>query len=282
MAAAFKDLGKTYNDLLTKDYKVGKNTVELKKKYAGVTFTPTANKAGSKPIDGSLKAEYTVAKGMKTECTLDSAGVFKGTFEAADVIAKGMTCKVDGGMPKLGEFSSCALETVYKTGPYRCQANCDLFKGDVVLNASAKVMKDLGIGAECGYSTKKSALTKYAAACQYVQPDFTVSMKLAEVLAKPGMNFTGGVFYKASGDLSVGCELAKAASKSAVDLALGCQYKYSKDTTVKAKADSDGKLCCSVKQTVSPMTLLTLAAELDTTDLQAGKHKFGMIVNITP
>ena len=39
-------------------------------------------------------------------------------------------------------------------------------------------MTGMSVGAECAYSTTKSALVKYAAACQYVQPDFTVSMKL--------------------------------------------------------------------------------------------------------
>ena len=47
------------------------------------------------------------------------------------------------------------------------------------LAASASgTMTGMSVGAECAYSTSKSALVKYAAACQYVQPDFTVSMKL--------------------------------------------------------------------------------------------------------
>ena len=50
------------------------------------------------------------------------------------------------------------------------------------------------LGAECGYSTTKSALSKYTAACQYVQPDFTVSAKLAEVMKTPGTVFSGAYY----------------------------------------------------------------------------------------
>ena len=91
------------------------------------------------------------------------------------------------------------------------------------------------LGAECGYSTTKSALSKYAAACQYVQPDFTVSAKMAEVMKTPGSVFSGAYYHKVSSEMQVGAEIKKAASKSDVDLAFGCLYKLDKSTTVKGK-----------------------------------------------
>jgi voltage-dependent anion channel protein 2 len=284
MVVAFKDIGKAANDLLTKDFKTGKNTVELKTKTPnGITFTPSATKSGDK-LDGSLKTVYSISKGMDTEFNLSTSGVLKCTFEAADAIAKGMSMKVEGETPapgKGGLLSSGLSEVVYKTGPFRCQASYDFYKGDAIANASG-TFAALTVGAECGYSTSKSALSKYAAACQYVQPDFTVSAKLAEAMSKPGKNFSGAYYHKVSGDMQVGAELSKAASKSDVDLAFGCQYKLDKDTTVKGKVDSDGKLLASFKQKLSPLTLLTLAAEIDTVNLNDGKHKFGMVMNLTP
>ena len=91
------------------------------------------------------------------------------------------------------------------------------------------------LGAECGYSTTKSALSKYTAACQYVQPDFTVSAKLAEVMKTPGTVFSGAYYHKVSSEMQVGAEIKKAATKSDVDLAFGCLYKLDKNTTVKGK-----------------------------------------------
>jgi voltage-dependent anion channel protein 2 len=284
MPVAFKDIGKSCSDLLTKDYKVGKNTVELKSKTPnGITFTPSSTKS-DKGLDGSLAAKYSIAKGMDTELTLNTAGVFKCTFEAAKVIA-GMNVKVEGETAapgKPGMLSSGMTEVDYTTGPLKCKASYDFYKGDVIASASG-TFTGITVGAECGYSTTKSALSKYAAACQYVQPDFTVSAKLSEVLAKSGsQTFSGAYYHKVSGDMQVGAELSKVASKSDVDLAFGCLYKLDKTTTVKGKVDSDGKLLASFKQQLSPLTLITLAAEIDTVNLNEGKHKFGMVMNLTP
>lgn len=82
--------------------------------------------------------------------------------------------------------------------------------------------------------------------------------------------------------MQVGAEIKKAATKSDVDLAFGCTYKLDKSTTVKGKVDSDGKLFASFKQQLSPLTLLTLVSEVETVNLNEGKHKFGMALSLTP
>ena len=46
--------------------------------------------------------------------------------------------------------------------------------------------------------------------------------------------------------------------------------------------DSDGKLFASFKQQLTPLTLLTLVSEVDTVNLNEGKHKFGMAMSLTP
>jgi voltage-dependent anion channel protein 2 len=279
---AFKDIGKACNDLLTKDYTVGKNTVELKSKTpTGITFTPKATK-GSK-LDGSLAAEYIIGGGMKTEVTLLTSGVIKGMFEAANVLAKGLTVKAECETPapsKGGILSSAVCDADYKTGPFNCKGTYNLYKGDLSA-CTTYTFSGLTVGAECGL-TSKMALGKYGASCQYVQPDFTVSAKIAEVIAKPGQTFTGTYYHKVSGEMQVGAELKKSPGKSDIDLAFGCMYKLDKTTTVKGKVDSEGKLLASFKQQLSPLTLLTLAAEIDTTNLNEGKHKFGMSMNLTP
>ena len=48
------------------------------------------------------------------------------------------------------------------------------------------------------------------------------------------------------------------------------------------QVDSDGKLFASFKQQLSPLTLLTLASEVETVNLNEGKHKFGMALSLTP
>ena len=48
------------------------------------------------------------------------------------------------------------------------------------------------------------------------------------------------------------------------------------------QVDSEGKLFASFKQQLSPLTLLTLASEVETVNLNEGKHKFGMALSLTP
>merc|ERR1712160_225037 len=100
--------------------------------------------------------------------------------------------------------------------------------------------------------------------------------KMAEVMKTPGSVFSGAYYHKVSAEMQVGAEIKKAASKSDVDLAFGCLYKLDKTTTVKGKVDSDGKLFASFKQQLS------LVSEVDTVNLNEGKHKFGMAMSLTP
>jgi voltage-dependent anion channel protein 2 len=282
---AFKDIGKTCKDLLTKDYDVGKNTVELESKTPnGIKFTPKATKSGD-ALDGTLAAKYVIGAGMETEVSLLTSTVVKGMFKAPDVLAKGLTIETNCETPAPGDqkgglLSKGSLDFDYKTGPFNCKAAYDFFKSDLTACATG-TFSGLTAGAECGFNTAKSVLTKYTAACQYVQPDFTVVAKILAPKAA-ALDFTGSYYHKVSGEMQVGADITKKASKSDVDLGFGCLYKLDKTTTVKGKVDSDGKLLASFKQQLSPLTLLTLAAQIDTVDLNSGKHKFGMALKLTP
>ena len=41
-------------------------------------------------------------------------------------------------------------------------------------------------------------------------------------------------------------------------------------------------MCTSYKQKISSLTTMTLAAQVDTVNLADNKHKFGLVLNITP
>ena len=96
-------------------------------------FTPKATKNDTK-LDGNLAAKYVIGGGMETEVTLATSGVLKGTFEAANVIAKGLVVKMECETPapgKSGLLSSGLTDVNYKTGPFDCKASYDFYKGDL-------------------------------------------------------------------------------------------------------------------------------------------------------
>eukprot|EP00962_Isochrysis_galbana_P022443 scaffold6711_cov118-Isochrysis_galbana.AAC.31 len=66
------------------------------------------------------------------------------------------------------------------------------------------MIKAFTFGASADYSVAKSALSKYAAACQYVSPEFIVATNLSEAIGKPdGMVYTGSYYHKVTPKMQV-------------------------------------------------------------------------------
>lgn len=278
----FKDLGKTCSDLLSKDFTVGKHICEVKTKTAnGVTFTPKATNAGGK-FDASLAAKYMFPGKVSGEGKIDTAGVLSTTVETAR-FAKGLTLTLDTSTPTSGTalFSSAKATADYKQEAFAAKATYEYYKQAASAAVSA-VYGSFTMGCSADYSVAKSSLAKCAAACQFVQPDFTLCATLSDSPGKPGSTvYAGSYFHKISSAMQVGGELTKTSSDTG--FAFGCLYKLDKSTSVKGKVNTDGILSASYKQAISPMTTLTLAAAVDTVDLAASsKHKVGMELKIAP
>jgi len=283
-ATAFKDIGKACSDLLTKDFGVGKNTVEVKTKTSnGVTFTPKATKSDS-GIAGSLAAKYGFAGGMTAEATLNTSGVLSSSLETTG-LAKGLVVTLDCESASKGSalLASGKATADYKTDMFTCKASYDYYKG-AASAALSGVFAGLVGGGSADYSVTKSALSSYAFAGQYAMGDFTVAAKLSENVSKSdGQVYECSYTQKVSPAMQVGTSLTKAAKKDSVGLAFGCIYKMDKETTVKGKVDANGIVSCSYKQVISPITTMTLAATVDTGKLtESSKHKVGFALNVTP
>lgn len=278
---AFKDIGKACSDLLTKDYKVGKTTVELKTKTPnGITFTPTGTKSGDK-FDGDVSAKYAFGGGVECEAKLNTKGVVCTTIEACDNITNGLTLTLDCETGKDSLLGAAKCTADYKQEMINAKCTYDYYSS-VAGIALSTAYQSLTMGCSADYNIGKGDLTKYGAACQFVQPEFAVTAKLAETIGKAdGQVYTCSYYHKVSNEMQVGGELQKAMKKPDVNLAFGCTYKLDKDTTVKSKVDSAGHLFASYKQKISKLTTMTLAAEIDTVNLDS-KHKFGMVLNLTP
>ena len=169
--------------------------------------------------------------------------------------------------------SDCARLSDADGPPSRLTCACAAASASTVFGA-------LTCGLDCGYSTAKGSLGKYAAACQFVQPDFTVGAKCEDKGGKKTLSCS--YFHKVSGDMQLGVAIAKPLAKADVAIEFGTAYKLDKDTTVKSKVDSAGTLSASYKQKISPLTTMTLCAAVDVVNLADNKHKFGLALNITP
>jgi len=268
------------SDLLTKDYKVGKTIVEVKSTTpSGVTFTPTATKSGD-AVSGQLEAKYSFLPWLVGETKFETSGSVSANIEAANALTKGLTCtaECEHKPGKNGLLQSANMIIDYKQELFACKTSFDYYKQDLLASAST-CYGNMALGIDCTYSTPKGVLDKYAAACQFVQPDFVVSAKFAD---SKGKTLSCGYYHKVSPLMQVGVNLSKKLNKADVDIDFGCAYKLDKDTAVKGKVDSAGKMSCSYKQKISALTTMTLAAEVDVVNLADNKHKFGLQLNITP
>jgi len=278
----YKDIGKACSDLLSKDYKVGKTIVEVKSKTpSGVTITPTATKSGD-AVSATLAAKYNLLPWLVGEATFGTSGSVALNCEATDALTKGLmiTAECEKAAPgKPGLLQAANFIVDYKQDMFTCKTSFDYYKADLLASASM-CYGNITSGLDCTYSTAKGALGKYALACEFVQPDFTVSAKCAD--SKGAKTLSCGYYHKVSPLMQVGVNLSKPLSKPDTDIEFGCAYKLDKDTSVKSKVDSAGMLSLSYKQKVSALTSMTLAATIDAVNLSDNKHKFGLQLNITP
>ena len=164
----YKDIGKSCGDLLSKDFKVGKTTVELKSKTAsGVvrqrpktpwnwgfalpcvlssgpdrllhahlrsqTFTPTATRSGD-AVSGELKAEYGFLPWLKGEAVFGTSGSMTALVEASDAIAKGLTmsAECERAAPGKGLLASGNLILDYKQEAFTGKMSFDYYKKDLL------------------------------------------------------------------------------------------------------------------------------------------------------
>ena len=153
-------------------------------------------------------------------------------------------------------LASANLIAEDKSDAFSCKTSYDCYKNDLLACVTTAV-SDITCGVDCSYCVTKGSLTKYAAAAQFVQPDFTAMTKYE---AKGGKGtLSCSYFHKVSGDMQVGVAVAKPLAKPDMNIEFGCAYKLDKDTSVKAKVDSEGVMCTSYKLKVSPITTMTLA-----------------------
>jgi hypothetical protein len=175
-ASQFKDIGKACSDLLSKDFKTGKTTVEIESKTSsGITFTPLATKSGEK-INGELKAKYGVSDGVEAECTITTAGGASLSLEAADLVTKGLVmtaeCEHSGGA-----LGSANFIAEYKSELFSSKCSFDYFKNSLLANISTGLIDGVTVGLDCAYCTNTSKLGSTALAAQFVQPEFIVGAK---------------------------------------------------------------------------------------------------------
>ena len=130
-----QDLGKSSNDLLSKDYPIHGTSLEVKTKTpSNVTFKVAGNTdSKTNHISGDVEAKYVDPKnGFTVTQGWTTTNVLKTNFEIENQIAKGLKFEINTSLHPDKGTKHGLLSTVYKQPGLHTRAFLDVFKVDRV------------------------------------------------------------------------------------------------------------------------------------------------------
>lgn len=279
----WKDLGKSSNDLLSKDFPIFGTALEVKTKTpSGVTFRVAGNRdSRTSAINADIEAKYSdFKKGIVATQVWTTSNALRTQLELENQFAKGLKLDISSVLlPEKGPKSASALvNAVYKQPGLHTRAFLDIFKGPTV-TADGVVGRDgFLIGGESSFDVQKGAITKYAAAIGYSAPEYAVTL---HGLGN-GKIFSASYYHRVSADVEAGAKAVydTKATAGGVALEVGAKAYLDPAAFVKAKINNAGLLVLGYTQALRPGVKASFGLALDTQRLNdatagAAAHKVG-------
>ncbi|KAF8319091.1 hypothetical protein DL93DRAFT_2053903 [Clavulina sp. PMI_390] len=282
--ASLFDLGKSSNDLLSKDFPIFGTALEVKTKTpSGVTFRVAGNRdSRSSAIAGDIEAKYAdPKKGITATQVWTTSNALRTQLELENQFAKGLKLDLSSVLlPEKGPKSASAvLNAVYKQPGLHTRAFLDVFKGPTV-TADGVVGRDgFLLGAESSFDVQRGVITKYAAALGYSAPEYAVTL---HSLGNASI-FSASYYHRVSSDVEAGAKAIydTKATAGGVTLEVGAKAYLDSAAFVKAKINNAGLLVLGYTQALRPGVKATFGLALDTQRLNdttatgAAAHKVG-------
>lgn len=275
MAVPYSDIGRSASDLLSKDFPIGASKLEINSIASnGAKFTVLGTKDNkTNVIAGECKSKYTIKpQGITLTEAWTTANVLTVDVETVDTLMKGLklnlaTCILPGAGQR-----NAKLYLDYKQAHFYTRTLIDVTKPTVTEDF---VVAHDGIlaGGEISYDVSGSKVSRYNAALGYIGPDYAVSLHATNGFGV----FTAAYFHKVRSDLEIGAKAAwNRVTDSAVHIEAGSKLILDRESFIKAKVDSAGRLGLGYSQVLRPGIRLGLGASLDTARLNADAHNVGV------
>lgn len=278
---SWKDLGKSSNDLLGKDYHFHGTQLEVKTKTpSGVSFRVFGTRdSKNEQINGDLEAKFFDPKrGFTVTQTWTTSNQLKSQVEIDNQIAKGLKLDLSTGLhPDKGQ-KSALLNAVYKQSGFHTRAVLDVFRGPT-FTADTVVGRDgFLVGGEASYNVTEGKITRYAAAIGFNAPEYAVTVH--------GLNnlntFSASYYHKVSADVEAGAKAIydTKATSPGVALEVGTKTYLDSAAFVKAKINNSGVIALGYTQALRPGVKASFGLALDTQRLNQASptgpaHKVG-------
>lgn len=287
----FSDVGKRVSDLLTKEFPSEKqenkftwkgqanNDVTLETTFVhrkdGSILGTFAPKYKHKDWNTTFSADINTKREVKTEIAVDDFLGVDGLKTTLTGISKG-----SDNYGTVGVEYKHELATVTSSIDYG-KSSGSTFKASAVIGAQRI---SLGANAEYFFGGE-SELKDLHTVLSYTSPEFDITAfgRLQNLNDEDKNELGATYFHKINHDWQVGAEATfeTANTDAKPKLTFATQYQLERDTTLKAKFDTTGKLGLSYQQKYNKNAKLTISSTIDTNNL-GGKNSstFGFSLSL--
>ncbi|KAI0049464.1 hypothetical protein FA95DRAFT_1556947 [Auriscalpium vulgare] len=240
---SWKDLGKSSNDLLGKDYHFHGTALEVKTATPShVTFKVAGLRdSKSAAINGDIEAKYAdKAHGLTLTQAWTTSNALRTQLELENQIAKGLKLDLATSLLPDKGTKAAQLNVTYKQPGLHSRAALDVFKGPN-FTADAVLGRDgFLLGAEASYNVTEGKITRYAAAVGFSAPEYAVTLHGLGNLS----TFAASYYHRVSPDVEAGAKAIydTKATTSGVNLEVGTKAYLDQAAFVKAKINNAGVL----------------------------------------
>ncbi|KAI0036536.1 eukaryotic porin/Tom40 [Vararia minispora EC-137] len=279
---SWKDLGKSSNDLLGKDYPFNEAKLEVKTTTpSGVVFRVSGNQdSKSGLILGDIEAKYSnKAHGLTLTNTWTTTNTLKSLVEIDNQLAKGLKIDVNASVTPDKGTKGTLLNLIYKQPGVHTRAVLDVFKGPTITADTVFGRDGFLVGAEASYNVTEGRLSRYSAAAGFSAPEYAVTLHGLSNLS----TFAVSYYHKVNRDVEAGAKAIydTKATTSGVSLEVGTKAYLDDAAFVKAKINNAGVLALGYTQSLRPGVRASLGLAIDTQRINsispAGEvpHKLG-------
>jgi len=270
---SWKDLGKSSNDLLGKDYHFSGTSLEVKTstpsnvtfKVDGIRDSKTSHVAGN--IEGKYNDK---AHGLTITQAWTTHNALRTQIELENQIAKGLKLDTTTTLHPEKSTKSVLLGAAYKQPGLHARAVLDVFKGPTFTADTVLGRDGFLVGAEASYNVTEARVTKYSAAAGFSAPEYAVTFHGLCNLS----TFAASYYHRVSPDVEAGAKAVydTNATSPAVALEVGTKAYLDSAAFIKAKINNAGVLAVGYTQALRPGVKASFGLALDTQRLNDAGH----------
>ncbi|KAJ3487473.1 hypothetical protein NLI96_g3512 [Meripilus lineatus] len=263
---SWKDLGKSSNDLLGKDFHINGTSLEVKTATpSNVTFKVGGSQDAKNlnVLNGDIEAKYTdKAHGLVFTQAWTTSNILRTQVEAENHLAKGLKFDLSTSLLPDSGKKSALFTTIYKQPGLHTRAFLDIFKGPT-FTADTVIGRDgFLLGAEASYNVTEGKITRYNTAVGFSAPEYAVTLHGLGNLS----TFAASYYHRVSPDVEAGAKAIydTKATTQGVSLEVGTKVYLDAAAFVKAKINNSGVLAIGYTQALRPGVKASFGLALDT------------------